>query len=704
MTSAGLNTQRSTTLSKVDSSQYVFEQKRRGQGWRNQTYENREFVAWDGEGWTEHTDPLCLVPFTMGHDMIPQCRGKSCIHHYCLFGNSKGGEVSGSSLSTLQCFRTIMRAGAENPFAIHIGFAFGYDVDMILRDLPQEKMVELKEKTETVWKGYRIEHIPKKWFTLSGPWSGRRVTVQIQDIFSFFACSFVKALRNWHVGTEPEIAEIESGKDSRNVFRLESLGSHIRPYWQKELRLLVDLGNQLRAILYKEGLTITRWFGPGNIATFLYKKNRTAEMMDQSLKRPIIAASQYAYAGGRFEAFKAGHTESTVYSADINSAYPHALSLLPNLQNGTWFHTTDSELISTVRSRVALVHINYSFRSHVIRKARHEGFPFPLFHRRQSGQVWYPERSKCWYHAPEFHLLLDMYQEEPRFFSKFEIVEAWIYEDDGTYPFTWIQEMYQQRLALKEAGDPAEKALKLGINSLYGKLAQRIGHKDGKAPKWHQLEWAGGITSYTRAALYRAALYNWQHIVGVETDGIYSTIPLSSDTIVAGKGLGEWETKEYSGLVFLQNGVYWLRNADGVWEPPKSRGIPQKQLSRDAAMDSLQSRIPLRAQQQYFIGYGTALHRGKAHGTMPGWRTWGSGEKTFEFGGNGKRKHDPDKCPQCAEGMAWHEGLHTLSLRMPELMTDRLQSEKHKLHWLGEDPLEVMGEIYEENRFGIIDA
>lgn len=584
---------------------------------------------------------------------------------------------------------------------MHIGFAFSYDVNMILRDLPPKSMMELKEQTWVYWKGYRIEHIPKKWFTVTGEYSGKKITVRIQDIFSFFACSFVKALRGWNVGTPEEIDEIESGKDSRSHFRVSEIDAKIRPYWESELRLLVSLGETLRDMLYSAGLEITQWFGPGNIATFLYQKHKTANTMNQELPDAIITAGQYAYAGGRFEGFKAGYHDGPVYSADINSAYPFALSQMPNLQSGIWHHFSgeDSDFLGTVPTRVGLYRVEYCFRPEIVRMARRNGLPLPLFHRRQSGHVWYPEMSHGWYHAPEMRLLMKAWNENAgRSFSRFRIHEAWIYEDDGTSPFSWVSEMYAQRAEWKRQGNPAQLALKLGINSLYGKLAQRIGHKDGKAPTWHQLEWAGAVTSTCRAMIYETALKDWRNVIGVETDGIYSISPISLGSETVGSGLGQWEVDAYSGILFLQNGVYWLRDKNGDWKPPKSRGIPQRQLDINAAFQALRSGEDLTARQQYFIGYGTALHRSPDR--MDRWRTWTSGTKRFEFGGNGKRFHNPVGCPECDAGMGLDEGLHTLSLRLPELRIDSIRSAKHFLPWK-EGTLDLVNEIDEREMWSI---
>lgn len=700
MTLTGIPGTSYTILSTVDAGNLSasFQPKRRGQGWRNQTYEKRDFIAWDGEGWTEHTDPLCRAGTPNKNGQSFGCIRTRCVHHYCLFGNSVGISDTDRSLSTLQCLSVMLRTGYEFPHAIHIGFAFQYDVNMILRDLPPKYVVRLKENTFVHWRGYRIEHIPKKWFQVTGDYQGKKVTVRIQDIFSFFASSFVKALRGWNVGTEKEVAEIETGKAGRDSFRLSEVDTGIRPYWERELVLLVALATRLRDILYSAGLTITSWYGPGTLASYLYGRQGTADTRAES--RPeIVAASQYAYAGGRFEPFKAGLHYGPVYSADLNSAYPYAMAQLPNLRTGHWTHVTDETTLRTVPTRLGLYRLAFVCHRSVTEAARKAGFPLPLFNRRKDGQVWYPEMSAGWYHAPEVRQLLKIWDEtKGKAFGHFELKEAWLYEDDGTYPFAWVSEMYEQRAKWKRDGNPAQLALKLGLNSLYGKLAQRIGSRDGKPPTWHQLEWAGAITSTARAMLYEVTRAHWKDVIAVETDGIYSTTPFGDLPNGRGKGLGQWECEEYSGILFLQSGVYWLRDQGGRWLPPKSRGIPQSHLSFDAAMRSLSTGENLVAIQNQFIGYGTALHRDPVG--MHRWRTWVSGKKEFEFGGNGKRVHRPDWCPECIAGMNPVDGLHTLSLRVGH--PGEMKSNKHRLPWFDDEMYDGIESLKDGNRWDII--
>jgi hypothetical protein len=64
--------------------------------------------------------------------------------------------------------------------------------------------------------------------------------------------------------------------------------------------------------------------------------------------------------------------------------------------------------------------------------------------------------------------------------------------------FDWVEPLYAYRRQLGSSGQGYP--LKLAINSLYGKLAQRIGE-----PPWRNPLWAGLITARTRALLMDAA-------------------------------------------------------------------------------------------------------------------------------------------------------------------------------------------------------
>lgn len=89
--------------------------------------------------------------------------------------------------------------------------------------------------------------------------------------------------------------------------------------------------------------------------------------------------------------------------------------------------------------------------------------------------------------------------------------------------------VYRQRVALGK--DTRGYPLKLALNSLYGKLAQR----SGSGP-YHDAAAAGLVTAMTRARLIEAIAYDPEAVVIAATDGVFSLRPLPLDI---GDGLGQ---------------------------------------------------------------------------------------------------------------------------------------------------------------------
>lgn len=659
---------------------------------------DREFIAWDGEGWTDH---VCADS--------SRCENHSgkCKHHYYLFGSSDGAYVSGESLSTVQCLDLLVSAKARNPDALHVSFSFKYDIDMILGDVHPAAMRYLMKNNKMKWRGYWLEVLPGKWFQVSKDGIG----IRVYDLFSFFASSFVTALRKWNVGTPQQVERIASTKAERSGFTLESLEEQVIPYWREELELLAALAEQLREVLYSAGIKPSMWHGPGAVANFLFKHYKAGMCMPDynSIPEGVKDASQFAYAGGRFEAFRIGFYDGPIFSADINSAYPYAMSLLPDMASGVWIYSRSFSGLSELEDiRVGLFHVRYRYRDEWRRAIAYDGFPGAAHYRyHTSNTVHYRhENPGVWIHLPEFRNLLDQFQ--AGMFREFEVVESWIYLDDGSYPFSWVAEIYEQRKRWKAEGNAAQLAAKVGLSSLYGKLAQRIGGKESK-PTWHNLEMAGHITSHCRAMLYAASWRQHSSLVAYQTDGIYSTTPMASLPNGAGDQLGQWETVQYSGMLHLQSGVYWLRDMEGNWLRPKSRGVPQQHMDFEKAFEALRAGTPLTVVQTQFIRFGFANMRRSG---MKNWRTWQINEKEFSFGGEGmgsagKRIHIPESCKECVQGYGYDEALHTLMLSpkgFPWRNGHKLESAAHYLPWrnVGQEPADFRDLPMKEN-WGYLD-
>jgi hypothetical protein len=125
--------------------------------------------------------------------------------------------------------------------------------------------------------------------------------------------------------------------------------------------------------------------------------------------------------------------------------------------------------------------------------------------------------------------------------------------------FDWVEPLYDYRQSIGSQGPGYP--IKLGINSLYGKLAQRKGNGI-----YHNMIWAGLITAGTRAKLMSAIALAPEAIIMVATDAVYSLQPLD---LPVGKRLGDWELAELEDLFIVQPGLYWSPDK----RKKKSRGL-----------------------------------------------------------------------------------------------------------------------------------
>jgi len=273
-------------------------------------------------------------------------------------------------------------------------------------------------------------------------------------------------------------------------------------------------------------------------------------------------------------------------------------------------------------------------------------------------------------------------------------VESWEYEDDGSYPFAWLSDAYAERMEMKARGDPTEEGHKRAIASCYGQVAQRAGWERTKdAPKWHQLEWAGAITAECRSLIYAAARSCGSGLVSIDTDGVLSLSPIRELPGGIGSALGQWKVDEYTGILYIQSGVYWLRDKEGNWLPPKSRGIPRRKLSFSEVYPTIAAGQNLKVNQHMFIGLGTAMRTG-----LENWRRWVDEPREIIFGGSGKMQHSERNCRACQKGLGYGEAMHPLSLVPPH----RIESALHKLPWLDPIPFE-QSRIEELRKWGVFD-
>ena len=197
--------------------------------------------------------------------------------------------------------------------------------------------------------------------------------------------------------------------------------------------------------------------------------------------------------------------------------------------------------------------------------------------------------------------------------------------------------------------------IKLALNSLYGKLAQQVGwepSRNGKPqriPPFHQLEWAGYVTSFARSQVLSVSLSALDSIIAYETDAVFASAPLPAPI---GSQLGEWEATTFSSLTYVQSGLYFgtVCQSDGtVAEVAKTRGVDRGSLLKADVLAGLGQRNAAdrvaRARLSRFVGAGIALSQ-----DFNKWRRWETVPKEIHLTPQGKCRGTASQAPRACHG------------------------------------------------------
>jgi hypothetical protein len=231
-----------------------------------------------------------------------------------------------------------------------------------------------------------------------------------------------------------------------------------------------------------------------------------------------------------------------------------------------------------------------------------------------------------------------LYPDDPQII----VSEALFFEPGypSSRPLQFIQDLFDWRASLPKE-DMRGQVIKLGINSVYGKFAQRVG-RPGEPPAYASLWYAAAITAGTRRKLMEAALTDPSAIIAFATDAVFCTRPLPI-AVPDRKILGEWEFARHDAGSFVQSGVYSMRDiGEGGKMKIKaaSRGFAPKQEQDEmgAAQDFVSALdqdlfvdVPqiwrdggdvLNFEDDEYIGLGRAVVSPKTWPDIGSWKTY----------------------------------------------------------------------------------
>lgn len=630
----------------------------------------KPFISWDGEGYTDEFGQ----------------------HHYWLLANSLGDRIiapPGRSLERATIARLFTRTKLQYPDAINTGFALGYDFTCILRSngFKSLDVTKLYDKQYFTASGFVWRVLMGKMLSVRRDGdSGNAFT--LQDSWGFFQKSFINALDEYFNKDWPYRDIIVEMKAQRSHFDREH-DDDVIYYNDCELELHVMLMEELRTRLYDAGMPVQNWYGPGAIASGLLNQWKIKDTLLNlyEVEPDVAEAARYAYAGGRFELVKPGHMNQPVYQYDINSAYPWAIAQLPNLRKGKWIHVSNIHG-DVPADEFAVYRVSVEYNPALDDLAA-ESIPYPLWRRDHKGNISYPSNYvEGWFWACEVAATLDYLHAINDYCDPHIVIhEGWIFSETGhDRPFKIVNTLYENRQKLKALGNGAHVGIKLGLNSLYGKLAQQIGYQDGgKLPPFHNLALAGWVTAMCRAKMIHAMSLNPESIIAFETDGIFSLAELD---LPVSKNLGDWERTRWDDMYYFASGFRFGLIDDEV-KKPATRGIPVKDITLEAILDQVKnSRHRVTVDQQQFISIRWALSLNKPEQAGQ-WKVTTKELQLMCENKQGKRIHD-EYCPACVGNNIREYNWDKPHYTIPQWNTLAEPNYAHKVAWINESPIDIL--------------
>lgn len=443
-----------------------------------------------------------------------------------LIADSDGNYLD--DINTKSVIKFLFRRKYENSW--NFFYNLTYDAEVILKLLGAELIRYKKNgKLNFQYNGFKIKYIPDKCLTIS---KGHH-SVIFYDIAQFYKSSLAVAYEK-NIGEIPN--QYKSMKNKRTQFSKSFYRDNrkmVRDYCIQDCKYTKKLSEHFVRIFFDVfGFYPQRWISSGYLAEKVLINNEIDIPKIEDFAQEIHEFAYRCYYGGRFEMIKRGFI-GNAFIYDINSAYPYAITKIPDLRNGRWIKTRSIHKDAEIGF--------FKIQADVSDKKIICPFPFRKY------DIFFPSGkfvTYCTLHELQSCEKGDSY----KILESFQFIP-----DSKSYPYSkFIKELYKKRQILKKENSPMQLPIKIIINSIYGKFGQK---KRGKIGSLFNPILFSFITGYTRAMLYRFVCKNnlENDTVAFATDSICTTrkININSDR------LGEFslDTKG-DDCYFLQNGFY----------------------------------------------------------------------------------------------------------------------------------------------------
>jgi len=480
-------------------------------------------------------------------------------HRYVLLsvGTHSIAAQPGEELGTLEIFQFLWDCFVEDPVPAYVGFFLGYDFTQWLKGLPEERARmlltpegEAKRRRKDAhgnfpvyWEGWEFDLLAGRRLRLRP--QGSKKWLSVCDVGGYFQASFLSVInpKGWDkpIVSDDEYNTIAEGKARRSTATYDN--AMVR-YNVLENIILARLMERLADGLGTMGIHLGRakWFGPGQAAQewLTNIKAPSREAIEYVTPPWALEIGQASYYGGWFEIPTHGHVNCTAHEYDINSAYPYAISELPDFSAGMWVQGTNHDYRKN-RSPYQLVDVTVTGDNSSLGA---------MPHRTSKGRILRPHITRGIYWTDEIAAAV-----RAGLITSTTIHRWYAFLPDNVEarPYRAIVDLYHDRIKVGK-NSPHGKALKIVYNSAYGKMAQSVG-----VPHHASSFAASRITSTCRRMILEAIATHPDKahaVLMIATDGVYFDSKHPSLEVDSQK-LGAWDYKTKEGLTLFMPGVYW---------------------------------------------------------------------------------------------------------------------------------------------------
>jgi hypothetical protein len=429
-----------------------------------------------------------------------------------------------------------------------------FDASIILKTLGVKMEEFYKEEFELKVDNIKIRYLNKKCLTLTKG----HVSINIFDALQYFigagvgGGSSLDSVAKAYLGEQKEYTGLYQNKQFPDKIEPKELALIVE-YCYKDCLLTAKLMNIWIDSFYNNFEFYPDKYYSAGFVSVLVLRTKLDEFFTFRFAPFIVQELAYkAYFGGRFEIMAKGKLKD-IYHYDIKSAYPYAMSLLPDFKKGKWVKIKTEQQFRDNRHKAGFYQIRVNVKEKDLA---------PFMFRDTNGAVSCPrgefETQTTGY---ELDVALDNYD-----FDLLKIEGVYFEPDykEKTEFNSLIEGMYKTRMKQTNAGQ--KYVYKVIINSLYGKTAQNKPEPKGL---FNPILCAS-ITGFCRAMLLDVAKNHKKDIVMFATDGIFSKKPLD---VTIGEELGNYDFEFHPDFILLMAGIYSYNTKENPTLKPKSRGF-----------------------------------------------------------------------------------------------------------------------------------